>query len=157
MNRVLEREAATTVRDGMALAAGWGAGFAILDRTFFVQANPVARRLCADWGPEGGDGMNVEDARARLAPAARARSREMPTNCTASGKLLVAPIRTRRPSASSGESLHARVPGLAASSQWLCPRTSELAEPAFVIELERRSIRRGARRRRCAGTVATER
>ena len=51
VNAVHEREAATSVRDGMAIAVRDGTrGFAILDRNLLlVQANAAARRLCAAW------------------------------------------------------------------------------------------------------------
>src|SRR4030095_107247 len=55
VSRVYEREAAATVRDGMAMAVHDGArGFALLDRNLrMVQANLLGRQLYAAWINEG--------------------------------------------------------------------------------------------------------
>ena len=134
VTRMLEREVAKTTRDGLAMAVNLGTpGFAVLDRNFFlVQANPVARRLCAAW---------VEDAVAensspvwQLPPVLLTACRELYHEWQS---LLradpdAAGIRSDRPVT------HPRVPGLTARITLVCPNTADLAEPMFVLELDRR-------------------
>ena len=88
VNRLHEREAATTVRDGMAMAAHDGTrGFAILDGNLrLVQANPTARQFCAAWMDDVAttdtDGSSVAW---RLPPALEAKCRELHSEWRALG------------------------------------------------------------------------
>ena len=66
-----EREAAKTVRDGMAAVRDETRGFAILDGNLLpVQANPLARQLCAAWADDGAAAA-AEGSSAGVSPAAR--------------------------------------------------------------------------------------
>ncbi len=133
VNAVNEREAATSVRDGLAMAARDGThGFAILDQNLaLVHANAAARRLCAAWD----DGaVTAGDSGRRRLPAMLlegcAALRHdwqllMRTDPDATG-----PYRYQRLS-------HPRIPGLTASITMVCPNASGLAEPTFVLELDR--------------------
>ena len=71
MKRLYEREAAKTVRDGMAAVRDETRGFAILDGNLLpVQANPVARQLCAAWADDGAAAAAEGSSQAfRLPPA----------------------------------------------------------------------------------------
>ena len=137
VNRLHEREAATTVRDGMAMAAHDGTrGFAILDGNLrLVQANPTARQFCAAWMDDVAttdtDGSSVAW---RLPPALEAKCRELHSEWRALVRADPDAARLRR----HHQLLHARVPGLTASITIVCPNTTGLCEPTFVIEIERR-------------------
>jgi DNA-binding CsgD family transcriptional regulator len=135
VNRLHEREVATTVRDGITVAMRDGTpGFAILDRNLsLVQANPVGRQLCAAWA----DGAVVPDTESsvwHLPPVLQAACRDvyhewqslLRADPDATG------IRRDRPV------LHPRIPGLTAWITLVCPNTADLAEPTFVLELDRR-------------------
>src|SRR6187549_2031797 len=69
VNAVNEREAATSVRDGMAMAVRDGThGVAILDQNLvLVHANAAARQLCAAWAD---DAKVTADDSDRRCPAA---------------------------------------------------------------------------------------
>jgi DNA-binding CsgD family transcriptional regulator len=137
VNRVHEREAATTVRDGMALAVHDGTrGLAILDRNLLlVQANLVARQLCAAWVDDGA-AMHTEDSAAtwRLSTALESECRELDHEWQALVRADpdAAGLRRHR------RLVHPRVPGLTASITMICPSTAGLAEPTFVLEFDRR-------------------
>jgi DNA-binding CsgD family transcriptional regulator len=133
VNRLNEREAATTVHDTIAIAMrDVTPGFAILDRNLLlVQANPVGRELCAAWM----DDTVVTDAESWcLPPVIQAACRDLRHEWQS---LLRADpdatgIRRDRPV------LHPRVPGLMARITLVCPNTAGLAEPTYVLELDRR-------------------
>ena len=136
VNRLHEREATTTVQDGLALAVhDETRGFAILDGDLLlVQANPVARRLCAAWVDDP-PAANAESSSPpwRLPPALLEACHELRHEWQS---LLRAnpdatDIRRRR-------ELHAPVAGLTASVTMVCPHRTGLAEPTFVLELDRR-------------------
>ena len=133
VNRLHEREAATTVHDSIAMAMRDGTpGFAILDRNLLlVQANPVARQLCAAWVD---DALVTNTENWHLPPVLQAACRDLHHEWQS---LLRADpdatgIRRQQPV------LHARVPGLTAWITLVCPNTADLAEPMFVLELDRR-------------------
>jgi DNA-binding CsgD family transcriptional regulator len=135
VNAVHEREAATSVRDGMAIAVRDGTrGFAILDRNLLlVQANAAARRLCAAW---------VDDAAATTGDSTAWR---LPTVVVEGCRELRYEWQSLVRSDPDATGLprrrrlsHPRVPGLTASITMVCPNTSGLAEPTFVLELDRR-------------------
>lgn len=84
VNRMHEREAATTVRDGIAMAMRDGTpGFAILDRhLLLVHANSVGRQPCAAWV----DDAVVTDTESsspawRLPPVLQAACRDRSVPC----------------------------------------------------------------------------
>jgi DNA-binding CsgD family transcriptional regulator len=137
VNRVHEREAAKTVRDGMAIAVRDGTrGFAVLDRNLvLVQANPIARQLCAAWVDDA-DAIHTEgSSRAwRLPPVLLGACRELHHEWQS--LLRVDPDTTglRR----HRQLMHPRILGLTASITMVCPTTTGLAEPTFVLELDRR-------------------
>jgi DNA-binding CsgD family transcriptional regulator len=134
VNRIHEREAAKTMRDGIAMAVRDGTpGFAILDRNLLlVEANPVARQLCAAWVDDA-VGADTETPPWHLPPVLQTACRDLHHEWQA---LLRADpdatgIRRARPV------LHPRVPGLTAWIALVCPQTADLAEPTFVVEIER--------------------
>jgi DNA-binding CsgD family transcriptional regulator len=136
VNRLHEREAAATVHDSIAMAMRDGTpGFAILDRNLLlVQANPVARRLCAAWVDDAvADAENLSPTW-HLPPVLQTACRELHHEWQS---LLradpdAAGIRRDRPV------VHPRVPGLTGRITLVCPNTADLAEPMFVLELDRR-------------------
>jgi DNA-binding CsgD family transcriptional regulator len=137
VNRLNEREAAKTVRDGIAMAVRDGTpGFAILDRNLLlVEANPVARQLCAAWEEDAVPTDTESSSPAwHLPPELQAACRDLHHEWQS---LLRADpdatgIRRDRPVA------HPRVPGLTAWITLVCPKTANLGEPTFVLELDRR-------------------
>jgi DNA-binding CsgD family transcriptional regulator len=137
VNRLREREAAVTVGDGLAIAIGDGTpGFAILDRNLrLVQANQVARELCAEWA-SAADGTAPASSPGAwsLPPMLETGCRELHRDWQ---RLLAADpnaagVRRNRPV------VHPRVAGLTVSITLICPTTAALAEPAFVLEFDRR-------------------
>jgi DNA-binding CsgD family transcriptional regulator len=136
VNRLREREDANTVRDGMAMAVrDEMRGFVILDRSLLlVQANPAARQLCAAWMEEASATHESSLPAWRLPPDLRAGCRELHDEWQSLGR--AEPDRTglRR----QRRVIHPRIPGLTASITIVCPSTTGLAEPTFVIEFDRR-------------------
>ena len=134
VNRLHEREAAKTVRDGMAAVRDETRGFAILDGNLLpVQANPLARQLCAAWADDGAAAAAEGSSQAfRLPPAILAACHELRHEWQS--LLRVDPDATdiRR-----SRQVHSHVPGLTASITMVCPQTTGLAEPTFVLELDR--------------------
>jgi DNA-binding CsgD family transcriptional regulator len=136
VNRLYEREAAKTVRDGMAMAVrDRTRGFAILDRGLvLVQANSVAYELCAAWADDQAERHTESPSSAwQLPPVLRAACDEM--HCEWQSLVRDDPdavgiTRHRRV-------VHDRIPGLAAAITMVC-RNTGLAEPTFVLELDRR-------------------
>jgi len=136
VNRLHEREISDAMQDALAdTVRNEARGFAILNRNFVVvQANPVARQLCAAWvddtsaacGESGSRGWDVPPA---IATECRELYRQWQSMVHAD------PDRTdqRR----ERRVLHPRVPGLTAGITMLCPNAGGLGEPSFVIELER--------------------
>lgn len=137
VNRIYEREAATIAHEGMAeIVRDATRGFAVLDRNLrLVRANRAARQLCAVW-------MNDEDTphAGDVSPAWR-----LPPALVAECEALHDEWRTvvrahpdvtglRRHRRVS----HARVSGLTASITMVCPSTTGLAQPTFVVEFDRR-------------------
>ena len=137
VNRVHEREAATTVRDGMAQAVHDGRrGLAILDRNLLlVQSNRVARQLCAAWVDDG-TATYTEDSSVtwRLPTALEAKCRELDHEWQSLVRADPDATALRR----HRQVVHARVPGLTASITMICPSTASLADPTFVLEFDRR-------------------
>ena len=137
VSRVHEREGAETLRDGMAMAVRDGTlGFAILDRNLLlVQANPIARQLCAAWMEDvGATHTETSSLTWHLPPALLEGCRELHHEWQS---LLHADPDTtglRR----YRRVVHARVPGLTASITMVCPSTTGIAEPTFVLEFDRR-------------------
>ena len=136
VNRIFERDAEKTLHDGIGMTARSQAlGCAILDRNLLpVQVNGVAGQLCAAW---------LNDAAAQhsdVSPRAWRLPPSLSAGCHALYEewhhlLRVEPnamgVRfTRRV-------VHPRVPQLTASITMLCPETTGLAEPMFVLELDR--------------------
>lgn len=137
VNRLYEREAAKSVRDGMAMAVRDGTrGFAILDRSLLlVQSNPVARQLCAAWADDAAVTPTEGLSRAwRLPPELLAACRELHQDWQSHLRTDPDATAFRRHCGVS----HPRVPGLTASITMVCPNTASLAEPTFVLELDRR-------------------
>jgi DNA-binding CsgD family transcriptional regulator len=135
VNRLNEREAAKTVREGMAIAVRDGTrGFAILDHNLLlVQANPIGRLRCAAW----------VDHRDVTTPA-RPRAWQLPTVLAAACRELRHEWQTSvraDPDAIGNlrrQVLHPRVPGVTASVTMVWPNTTGMAEPTFVLELDGR-------------------
>ncbi len=135
VNRLHEREAAETVRDGIAIVADDGArGVVVLDRNFLlVRANPVARQLSAAW-MEARTPAEGSSGAWRLPPVLLRACRELHhewqslvhANPDATG------LRRQR------QVVHPHVAGLTASITMVCPNTAGLGEPTFVLELDRR-------------------
>lgn len=136
VNRLREREVATTVRDGMAVAMrDETRGFAILDKNLFlVQANPVARQLCDAWvGDAAATDAESSSPAFRLPPVLLKACHELHHEWQSLLRADPAAIDIR-----SCRELHSHVPGLTASITMVCPHTTGLAEPTFVLELDRR-------------------
>ena len=134
VNRLHEREAAKTVRDGIAAVRDETRGFAILDgNLLLVQANPLARQLCAAWADHGAAAAAEGSSQAfRMPPAILEACHELRHEWQSI--LRVDPDATdiRR-----SRQVHAHVSGLTASITMVCPHTTGLAEPTFVLELDR--------------------
>ena len=134
VKRLYEREAAKTVRDGMAAVRDETRGFAILDGNLLpVQANPLARQLCAAWADDGAATAAEGSSQAfRMPPAILEACHELRHEWQS--LLRVDPDATdiRR-----SRQVHSHVPGLTASITMVCPQTTGLAEPTFVLELDR--------------------
>jgi DNA-binding CsgD family transcriptional regulator len=137
VTRLHQRETATTVRDGIAMAVrDETPGFAILDRNLLlVQANPAGRRLCAAWLDD--DVLRSTD---RADPAWRLPS-VLRTACGELHHEWQRLLRANPDATGIRRDLpltHPRVPGLTARITLVCPNTADLAEPTFVLELDRR-------------------
>jgi DNA-binding CsgD family transcriptional regulator len=137
VNRILEREAATTVRDGIALAAHDGThGVAVLDSHFLlVQANPGALELCAGWAVDDTERTPKSDAApdwrlpSALVAACRGLHEEWQTLIRSDPDTS---FRRHR------QLVHPSVPGLTARVTMVAPSATSLAGPSFVVELDRR-------------------
>jgi len=136
VNRLHEREAATTVHESIAMAMRGGTpGFAILDRNLLlVQANPIARQLSAAWVEDAATEAENSSTTWHLPPVLQTACRELHHEWQS---LLradpdAAGIPRDRPV------VHPRVPGLTARITLVCPNAADLAEPMFVLELDRR-------------------
>jgi len=137
VDRLHEREAATTVRDGMAMATHDGArGFAILDRNLvLVQASPAARRFSVAWARDGDAAEpGREDATWHLPPVLAAECHELHSEwrTLVRANPNAADVRPHR------RLSHARIPGLEASVTIVCSSAAGLGQPTFVVEFERR-------------------
>jgi DNA-binding CsgD family transcriptional regulator len=136
VNRLHEREAATTVRDAMAMTVRNGKrGFAILDRRLaLVHANPVARRLC-------GACLDERDVTARDGTS---RAWRLPsvleTACHELNQEWQSVLRADPDATACHHNtrvLHSPVPGLTASITMVCPDVAGFSEPTFVVEFDR--------------------
>jgi len=137
VNRIYEREEAETLQDGHLMTAMSGAlGCAIIDQNLFpIRVDGVARQLSAAWVDDETSGRTESSSPDwRMPSALEAECRDLRdewhvlvrTNPDATG------LRRHRRVA------HPRVPGLAAKITMICPSTTGLAEPTFVLELDRR-------------------
>jgi DNA-binding CsgD family transcriptional regulator len=130
VSRVYEREAAAIVRDGIAMAVQDGAaGLVLVDRDGrLVQTNVLGREMCAAWR----DQPIAEPKSACVPPEFLAVCRELHHEWQVAlrGDPDAGGLRRRRV-------LHPHVPGLTAWITLVCPNTADLAEPSFVIELDR--------------------
>jgi DNA-binding CsgD family transcriptional regulator len=124
------------VHDSIAMAMRDGTpGFAILDRNLLlVQANPIARQLCAAWVDDAATEAGNSSPTWHLPPVLQTACRELHHEWQS---LLradpdAAGIPRDRPV------VHPHVPGLTARITLICPNTADLAEPMFVLELDRR-------------------
>ena len=135
VNRLHERETAKTVRHGIDVAVRDGTpGFAILDRNLqLLQANPVARQLCATWVADAVV-TNTESSSPpwHLPPVIQAACRDLRREWQSLLRADPDATGIRRDRAVA----HPRVPGLTAWITLVCPNTADLAEPVFVIELD---------------------
>jgi DNA-binding CsgD family transcriptional regulator len=135
VNRVHEREAANTLRDGMAVAVrDKTGGVAILDRSLaVVQSNAVARQFCAAWAHDAAGETAGASSRAwRLPPALTAACHELRDEWQSLLRVDPDAVAPRR-----REVLSSPVPDLRASITMVCPDSNGLAEPTFVLELDR--------------------
>ena len=137
VNRVFEHEAAKSVRDGMAMAVSDGArGFAILDRNLLLlQANPVARRLCAAWSSDGVPGTRQASPPRWKLPAALSKGcgelhREWQTLLRGDPDA----IGLRR----DRQVQHPSIPQLTASITIVYPASASLSDPTFLIAFDSR-------------------
>jgi DNA-binding CsgD family transcriptional regulator len=136
VRRVHEREAAQSVRDGMAMTVrDETRGLAILDWNLrLVEANPIARRLCAAWGDDAGGTRDGASGRTWRLPsvlidACCELKHEWESLLHANPSVVV-----RRHAGIS----HPHVPGLTASITLVCRDVSGLSDPSFVLELDGR-------------------
>ena len=136
LSRLQERDAAKSVRDGMAMTERDGTrGLAVLDWNLrLVEANPVARRMCAAWS----DGVQVMRAGSgrtwRLPPVLSDACQELQREWESLlGTNPDATVLRRHPCIS-----HPRVPDLTVSITMVCRNTTGLSEPSFVVEFDRR-------------------
>lgn len=135
INRLHELEAAQSVRDGMAMTVRRGStGVAVLDWNLnLVEANPVARRLCATWADSPARSRVNGARRAWRLPSALAEvCRELRSEQAGSSAGPDAAVTRRR----SGI-LHPRMLGVVASISMICRSATGMSEPSFVIELEK--------------------
>ena len=134
VSRLHELEAAQSVRDGMAMTVRRGArGVAVLDWNLcLVEANPVARRMCATWAENPARSRSNSARRAWRLPVALADAcKELRSGQAGSRTNRDAAVPRRR----SGIP-HPHLLGVAASITMIC-RSGSLSEPSFVIEVER--------------------
>lgn len=136
VNRVHERAAAETVRDGMAIVVDDETrGVVILDRNYLlVQANPVARQLSAAWVDEANTPAERSSGAWRLPSVLLGVCREL----SHEWQSLVHANPDARGLRRQRRVVHPYVAGLTASITMVCPNTPDLGEPTFVIELDRR-------------------
>jgi DNA-binding CsgD family transcriptional regulator len=135
VNRLHEREAAQAVQDGVAVAVRDG-GFAVLDQDFrLVQANLVARRLCAAWlAPSVATDIKGPSLAWRLPPQLLTACRELHNEW----RLVVRADPDATAASRCRQLAHSSVRGLTASITMICPGTAGLSKPTFVLEFDRR-------------------
>ena len=124
VNRLHELEATRSVRDGMAMTVRRGAlGVVVLDWNLcHVEANAVARRMCATWGDMPVRSRAGRSRRTWRLPVALANAcRE---------------LRTQQASCAPAIP-HPHLLGVTASISMISGRDAALGDPSFVIELER--------------------
>ena len=131
VDRLHEREAARSHRDGIEIAVRGGTrGFAILDGNLtLVHANPTARRLRTIWMDEPAGTENSW----RLPPLIEAACRELHRDWQSLLRDDPDAAGIRRPQPVT----HPAVQGLTARISLVCPSTADLAQPTFVLELDR--------------------
>ena len=142
VKRLHDAEATKSVRDGLAMGVRHGAkGVAVLDWNLrLVEANPVARRLCASWTDRRAQSTRSPTLRARrsrrawrlpivLADECRRLRQQWDTELQANPTISA----TRR----SSRIAHSHVPGVTAAITILCRNETPLSEPSFVVEFER--------------------
>jgi DNA-binding CsgD family transcriptional regulator len=149
VNRLHQREKAKSMSDGMAVSGRDGnRGLAVLDANLrLVEANPMARRLAGAWAAahparQGGNGRAVWTLPAQLARACELMRHEWECSLTADPR--AKGLSRRRKLA------HPRVKALSATISMVCRNTTDLSEPSYVLELERRAPRAAVNRRRHA-------
>jgi len=137
VNRIYDREAAETLQDGFLMTAKSAAlGCAILDRNLLpIQVDGAAHQLSAAWVDDEAS-THTEDPSLvdwRMPPALAAECRELHHEWHVLGRANpdATGLRRRR------RVVHPRIPGLAATITMICPTTTGLAEPTFVLELDR--------------------
>ena len=137
VNRIYDREGAETLLGGFLLAAKSAAlGCAILDRNLLaIQVDGVARQLSAAWVDDA-TSTQAEDSPLdwRVPPVLAAACRELRHEWDALGRANpdATGVRRRR------RVVHPRIPSLAATVTMIGPSAMGLAEPTFVLELDRR-------------------
>lgn len=136
VTRLHDDEAARNVIDSMAIAArGSARGFAILDRHLrLVQASPTARRMCAAWvvGAVRGRPAGDDSRGWRLPPVLGAGCCELHDEWQSAVRAnpdVAGPRRSRV--------VHARNPALTAVITLVVSNATGLAEPSFLLELNR--------------------
>ena len=123
VSRLRELEAARSVRDGIAMTVRRGTrGVVVLDWNLcLVEANPVARRICATWDDKTARSRTTRARRIWRLPAALADA------CRALRDHRTVPARLSHP----------HLPGVTALISMICRSETGLSDPSFVIELEK--------------------
>lgn len=134
VNRVRERQTETSIRDGMAaFGRNRSHGTAVLDWNLrLVQANSMARRLCAEWAGQvttvrlsGRDAWRCPDDLSTVCRELhREWQRELRRNPDAPA------VRRRRME-------HPTIRGLEATITMMCRNATGIDEPSFVVALDK--------------------
>ena len=134
VNRLLEREAANNVSDTVRLVRDGAPGFAILDRDLgLIHASPIARRVCAAWGNRSGASLSGAASRTWQLPVALAAGcRELQEEWRTALRADPDTIGLRR-----RRLLQTHDPAVTASITLVAPKATGLAEPTFLLELDR--------------------
>jgi DNA-binding CsgD family transcriptional regulator len=141
VKRLHDAEATKSVRDGLAMGVRHGAkGVAVLDWSLrLVEANPVARRVCASW----------TDHRSQLNSGAKHRTTRRKTwrlpvvladECRRLRQEWESELQTNPNIAAlqrSSRIAHSHLPGVTAAITILCRNETPLSEPSFIVEFEK--------------------
>jgi DNA-binding CsgD family transcriptional regulator len=138
VGRKYEREAAAMALEGAAVTTPTGGtGFAILDRHFLlIEANATAREFCHLWANNSNAAALASSAGEWCLPL------DLAAECLKMEHEWQSHLRANTDAAGDTRRfrrvMHSKIVGLTASITMMCPKSSGLADPVFVLELDRR-------------------